>query len=87
MRISVYDTYVRRKDGRTMHFDILVPEEITDEPTIFSYGRDYLATKGEAGQELTANECRFCHIENAAPDIRGAIESNGFFIIEMENCD
>ena len=41
-QIAVWDTYVPRKDGRVMHFDILVPAELKDTATIFGYGRQYL---------------------------------------------
>jgi len=28
MKVAVWDTYVTKKDGSVMHFDIIVPEEI-----------------------------------------------------------
>jgi hypothetical protein len=34
MKVSVYDTYVTRKDGKVMHFDILVPDPLGDLYTI-----------------------------------------------------
>ncbi|HAI19502.1 MAG TPA: DUF2024 domain-containing protein, partial [Xanthomarina gelatinilytica] len=42
MKVSVWDTYVQREDGEIMHFDILVPNLVTNEETIFNYGRTYL---------------------------------------------
>ncbi|MCR4330774.1 MAG: DUF2024 family protein, partial [Patescibacteria group bacterium] len=27
MKVSVFDTYVVKKNGMTMHFDIIVPED------------------------------------------------------------
>jgi Domain of unknown function (DUF2024) len=77
MKVSVYDTYVKKKDGTVMHFDILVPDN----------EKDYLATKGQAGQPLTSKECRFCHIEQADKDMEQAIASKGYFIIEMQGCE
>ena len=35
MKIAVWDTYVTRKDGKVMHFDILVNENLKDENQIF----------------------------------------------------
>lgn len=87
MEVAVWDTYVRRKDGRVMHFDILVPAEVKDTAQIFAYGRAYLQTKGEGGQPLDSRHCRFCHIERARPEWEKAIREKGYAIFEMENCD
>ncbi|GAB3544323.1 DUF2024 family protein [Spirosoma fluminis] len=86
MQVSVYDTYVTRTDGAIMHFDILVPSALTSQATIHEYGQAYLATKGQAGQPLTARECRFCHIEEATEAMQESIASQGFHIIEMQGC-
>jgi len=85
MKISVWDTYVEREDGDIMHFDILVPSDVTDEQTIFSFGMDYLKTKPFQTNQLSANECRFCHIGQATEEMITSIEKNGYSIIEMEN--
>lgn len=87
MKVAVWDTYVPRKDGRIMHFDIIVPAEVRDTAVIFSYGRAYLATKGEEGQPLNARNCRFCHVETVRPEWEEAIRKRGYAIFEMENCD
>jgi len=86
MKVAVWDTYVNREDGNIMHFDILVPDSITDENTIFRFGNEYLKTKSFETGQLSANECRRCHIENATKEIVSSIEEKGYFIIEMENC-
>lgn len=87
MKVSVWDTYIKRDDNRVMHFDILVPSDLTDESKIFSYGADYLKTKAIDGKRLTTKECQFCHIEKASDEVIAAITQKGYFIIEMENCD
>ncbi|WP_298517872.1 DUF2024 family protein [uncultured Kordia sp.] len=87
MKVSVWDTYVQRTDDRVMHFDILVPSDVTAEDTIFSYGNDYLQSKAIEGTQLTAKECKFCHIEKASDEVISAIAQKGYFIIEMENCN
>ena len=87
MKVSVWDTYVQREDGKVMHFDILVPSELTEEETIFGYGKQYLKTKPFGTKQLSAKECRFCHIERATEHIISSIENVGFHIIEMENCE
>ena len=87
MKVAVWDTYVKRENGKIMHFDILVPDNITDEQTIFNFGIDYLKTKSFKTGRLTSNECRLCHIEQATKEIVFSIEQKGYFIIEMENCN
>jgi hypothetical protein len=86
MKVAVWDTYVTRKDGAIMHFDIVAPQEIKDTETIYGFGKTYLKTKNQEGQPLTANECSFCHIETLNPQWEATIKHQGYFIIEMENC-
>ena len=87
MKVAVWDTYVLREDGNLMHFDILVPNHVTDEETIFNYGKTYLNDKPFKIGKLTSSECKFCHIEQATEAIINNIEKVGFHIIEMEHCN
>ena len=87
MKISVWDTYVKRENGLLMHFDILVPSEITDEFVIFNFGRKYLQSKAFKSGNLSTKECTFCHIEEATKPIIDSIAEKGFHIIEMEHCN
>lgn len=86
MQVAVWDTYVTKKDGTIMHFDIIAPSGIRDTTTIYNYGKQYLKTKNQEGQPLTSKECRFCHIESVKPQWEDAIRKNGYYIFEMENC-
>ncbi|MDD3459468.1 MAG: DUF2024 family protein [Weeksellaceae bacterium] len=86
MRVAVWDTYVTKKDGSVMHFDIIAPAEIKDEEMIHNYGREYLETKDQMGQPLTSKECSFCHIETVRPQWEAEIKQKGYYIYEMENC-
>lgn len=86
MKIAVWDTYVTRKDGKIMHFDILVDEN-NNADQVFEYGKNYLKTVSQEGQSLTSKECKFCHIDKAPEAIENQILKNGFSIIEMENCN
>ena len=86
MKIAVWDTYVTKKDGSMMHFDILVPSEIRDTTTIHNYGKEFLDRKQQTGQQLSATECSFCHIEEATEDMKESIASKGYHIIEMQGC-
>ncbi|MHA3789085.1 DUF2024 family protein [Flavobacterium hauense] len=87
MKVAVWDTYVTKKDGQEMHFDILAPDHINDLETIYGFGKDYLATKQEENSPLSAKECNFCHIEKATPAMEEAIKAKGYYIIEMEGCE
>ena len=86
MKVAVWDTYVTKKDGGIMHFDIIAPEEIKEAALIYDYGKAYLKTKGQEGQPLAAKECQFCHIQTVKPEWEAEIKKNGYFIYEMENC-
>lgn len=87
MQIAVWDTYVTKKDGKVMHFDIIAPADVNDAGIIHNYGKDYLKLKGQEGQSLTSKECRFCHFEKIRPEWEREIKENGYFIYEMENCE
>jgi len=87
MKVAVWDTYVTKKDGAIMHFDILAPEEIKDTTIIYNYGKEYLKSKGQEGQPLSSKECNFCHIESVRLQWEADIKKQGYFIIEMENCN
>ncbi|MEW7293071.1 DUF2024 family protein [Aquimarina sp. 2304DJ70-9] len=87
MKVSVWDTYVPRKNGTIMHFDIVVPSNVKDEQIIFEYGKEYVKTKEYEAYDLATKECRFCHIEQATHEMISKIQEKGYFIIEMEHCD
>lgn len=86
MKVSVYDTYVMKKDNGIMHFDILVSTDMKNIETIHEYGRRFMESKGQACQLLTARECRFCHVEEATEKMKNSIEEKGYYILEMEGC-
>lgn len=87
MEAAVWDTYVTKKDGKVMHFDIIVPADLKDENVIYNYGREYLQTKGQEGQPLTSKESKYCHTEKIKPQWIVDIREKGYYIYEMENCD
>lgn len=87
LKVAVYDTYVPKKQGGVMHFDILVATTEKDLQKIYGYGKEYLKSKGQEGQPLTAKECRYCHVENAKGPIEDSILAKGYYIIEMEGCE
>ena len=87
MEVAVWDTYVQKKDGTIMHFDIVAPTSVKDANSIHAYGKQFLKEKRQEGQPLSAKECRFCHIEKATEEMENAINKKGYFIIEMQGCN
>jgi hypothetical protein len=85
MECAVYDTYVRRKDGEVMHFDVIVEANTPHEKAI-EYGKKYLTSVGQEGQKMTQEECQFCHVQEAPPPVKRDIESTGYYIQKMEGC-
>ncbi|MBX3059427.1 MAG: DUF2024 family protein [Anaerolineae bacterium] len=85
MNCDVFDTYVTRPDGQTMHFDVLVPTGAAPE-TALAYGQAYLAAVGVTDSQVTAERCRFCHVEQATPEVAQTITQQGYFIVAMEGC-
>ena len=87
MQVAVWDTYVTKKDGSVMHFDIIAPDHIKEEEIIYTFGKDYLQSKNQENQPLTSKECIFCHIEKATDEMIISIQQKGYYIIEMQNCN
>jgi hypothetical protein len=85
MSVAVWDTYVKKRDGSVMHFDIIVPSAMKDTKTIHGYGKAYLSSKNEADGKIDTEECQFCHIEAAGPDMVAAIKKDGHYILEMDD--
>ena len=84
MDIHVYDTYVKAKDGHTMHFDVITEEK--DPKKAIEYAKQWLETIGEGDSTVTGEECQFCHTQGAPPQVENEIKEKGFFIQKMENC-
>lgn len=87
MKVSVFDTYVKREDGKVMHFDILVNDQEKNLGKIHGFGKEYLQLKNQKSYTLTSEECKFCHIEEATAAVINDIQTKGYSIIEMENCN
>ncbi|GJM42788.1 MAG: hypothetical protein DHS20C20_30700 [Ardenticatenaceae bacterium] len=85
MNCDVFDTYVTKSDGQMMHFDIIVPSGTAQE-TVFAFGQRYLASVSVNDGVISAERCRFCHVETATPEMVAAIKQQGFFILAMEGC-
>ena len=84
MDIHVYDTYVKAKNGDTMHFDVITSEK--DPKKAIEYAKQWLESIGEGDSTVTGEECNFCHTQGAPPQVENEIKEKGFFIQKMEGC-
>ena len=84
MEIYVYDTYVKAKDGHTMHFDVY--SGVQDDAKAVEQAKQWLETIGEEDAVITSKECQFCHSQGAPPPVENEIKEKGFFIYKMEGC-
>ena len=84
MDFHVFDTYVKAKDGHTMHFDVVSDKNGTEKA--ISFAKEWLKTIGEESAMITTNECKFCHTQSVSEDMEIEIMTNGYFIAKMEGC-
>jgi len=84
MQCAVYDTYITKKDGRIMHFDVIV-ESSTPYDKAIEYGKEYLKRVGQNGQKMTQEECQFCHNQQAPREVEQSIKQKGYFIQQMKD--
>lgn len=84
MDFHVFDTYVKAKDGHTMHFDVITDNNNVEKA--ISYAKEWLSTIGEGNSKVTTEECKFCHTQSVPEEIEIEIMTNGYFISKMEGC-
>ncbi|QLH11586.1 DUF2024 family protein [Nitrosarchaeum sp. AC2] len=84
MGFHVFDTYVKSKDGHTMHFDVITDKNNIENAIIFA--KEWLNSIGEKDVVVTTKECRFCHTQSVSEEIEIEIMTNGYFIAKMEGC-
>ncbi len=85
MKIDVYDTYATSKAGKTIHFDVLLPNGGSKE-TAIKYAHAFLESIGEAADALKSERYNFCHSEPAHPVVEAEIAKSGHYILQMEGC-
>lgn len=85
MEVAVFDTYVKKKSGGYMHFDIIVASD-THYEHVLTFGKAYLRNKLHISSHITPRECRFCHLEEVVPIWEKTIERQGYYIHEIEGC-
>ncbi len=84
MQIHVYDTYVKAKDGHTIHFDVFTG--VKDDQKAVEYAKEWLVSIHEDDASITNKECSFCHSQSAPPHVADAITKDGYYIYKMEGC-
>ena len=80
----MYDTYIKAKDGHTMHFDVVTDKNDTEKA--ISFAKQWLNSIGEESVKITTEECKFCHTQSVPEDMEIEIMTNGYFIAKMEGC-
>lgn len=84
MEFFVFDTYVKIKDGHTMHFDVITDKK--DPQKAIEYAKKWLESVNEKDSKVTSEECKFCHSQSVPEEMEIEIMTNGFFIAKMEGC-
>ena len=84
MQVKVYDTHVRTRDGRYLHFDVLVPGE--DGANAPAYAVEWLGSRGIQTQDVQQSRCEFCHSEPASPEVEQSFRQQGYAIIPLQGC-
>ena len=80
----VFDTYVKAKDGHTMHFDVITDKSDTEKA--ISFAKEWLKSIGEESARVSTEECKFCHTQSVSEDMEIEIMTKGYFISKMEGC-
>ena len=84
MNFHVFDTYVKAKDGHTMHFDVITDNNNLEKA--ISFAKEWLKIIKEDSAKVTSEECKFCHTESVSEDVEIEIMTNGYFISKMDGC-
>lgn len=85
MKIDVYDTYATAKNGKTIHFDVLLPNGDGKEKAV-KFAKEFMEKIGESADSLKQEKCNFCHSESANDEVKKSVAESGHFILQMEGC-
>ncbi|RXJ71742.1 hypothetical protein CS022_20060 [Veronia nyctiphanis] len=84
MAVHVYDTYATSKEGKILHFDVLMP--VKDDDLAVKYAKNWLSEIGLEGATVKSGNCAFCHTRNSVPQYDEEISSKGYAIYKLEGC-
>ena len=82
MNFHVFDTYVKAKDGHTIHFDVITDKK--EPQKAIEYAKKWLESINEKDSKVTTEECKFCHSQSVPEEMEIEIMTNGYFIAKME---
>ena len=88
MNVDVYDTYALTEDGHRMHFDVFLPAgggARCDEKAA-DIARRWLHSIGMNPDRIELEQCRYCHSEAVNSAVNRQLETQGWFILQMEGC-
>ena len=85
MEIEIHDTWVKGKNGETIHFDVAVEhkKDDNDNKLAVASAKKYLRSIGEKTTKITSKECKFCHTTDPDQKIKKDIEKKGYSILPM----
>ncbi|PUZ26834.1 protein of unknown function [Chitinophaga costaii] len=86
MKVAIFDTYIPRKNGGFMHFDIITPADTSYEQALI-FAQEYLRSKSQPILALTCKECKFCHLEQVVPSWKTHILRQGYYVHELKGCN
>ncbi|MDH5416193.1 MAG: DUF2024 family protein [Nitrosopumilus sp.] len=84
MDFHIFDTYVKAKDGHTMHFDIVTDNSDTEKA--ISFAKEWLREIGEETAKVSTEECKFCHTQSVPEDMEIEIMTNGYYVQKIDGC-
>jgi hypothetical protein len=82
MKVKIFDTHVRTRDGRYLHFDVVTAGG--DDAQASQIASDWLAAQGLAADDIQQSQCLYCHSEIAAEPVVQAIAQQGYSIITLQ---
>jgi hypothetical protein len=62
-----------------------VPDTLKDAQIIYQFGKEYLKELSLSDASIDAQECRYCHIEEASEEVISAIDQKGYYILRMDD--
>ncbi|WP_160712371.1 DUF2024 family protein [Chitinophaga solisilvae] len=85
MEVAIYKTYAKKKAGGFMHFDIIVAKETSFE-AVLVYGATFIRSRLQDKAVMLTRDCRFYHVTDVIPRWEKLIQSQGYYIHELEGC-
>lgn len=80
MYVKVYDTHVRTREGRYLHFDVVTEQ---GEDAAKSFAKQFLTENGLQDGDIFQSRCQYCHTEPADPSVETAIKTTGYHIVTL----